>query len=133
METGERISFFSGTAVTVLVEGEPKIKPARDLEHGDLVFVMPDDLKVEIAAEFEASSSRTGLSSSAQAVVAYKEAVRKPNQHLAWICGPASVIDQMRRLDPSLPVPIEATIRTWLWAGDHMAKASHTPPVVKRT
>ena len=122
VETGERISFFSGTAVTVLVEGEPKIKPARDLEHGDLVFVMPDDLKVEIAAEFEASSSRTGLSSSAQAVVAYKEAVRKAKSTPGVDLRPASVIDQMRRLDPSLPVPIEATIRTWLSAGDHMGE-----------
>ena len=83
---------------------------------------MPDDLKGEIAAEFEASSSRTGLSSSEQAVVAYKEAVRRAKSTPGADLRPASVIDQMRRLDPSLPLPIEATIRTWLSAGDHMGE-----------
>ncbi len=128
VDSGESVPFYEGTPVTVLVDGIPTIKAARDLEPGALVFVMPDDLRAEISDEFEASSRRTGGSSAEQAVVRYKEAIKKAKTTSGSSLNTSSVLEQMRELDPSLPLPTEQTIRTWLSADEHMEEGRPYAP-----
>jgi hypothetical protein len=119
IDDGDRIYFHPGSMVTVLEERSPAIKPATQLKPGDRVFVMPEDLRSEIAAEFEAYDRKVGMTPSARAVRTYKEAVSQAKTRLGSALTPERVLRDMRQIAPDLPLPTEATIRTWLSADEH--------------
>ena len=119
-DDGSEEGFAAGSEVVVLSVKTPRVKPASQLNEGDLVVLPPQSVSDEVAREMGWDGEAALLDHD---VGSYKAVLA------AWLEGAGAkmtaneVVRQMRMIDPHMSVPHPSTVRYWLSA----AKAQKDP------
>ena len=114
-EDGEQVEFAKGSTVVTLAGGRPIACHASDLEPGDVVVVLPEDVGDRIARELGWNGEAAMMD---EQVARYKQHVQGWRAGAGAGLSPRQVIQRMQAVDPGMLAPSESTIRYWLAGGD---------------